>query len=293
MHSSAHLPASSIELLEDRIAPATLLPGGKIVTFTDIDGDLVTVKFSKPVLTAGNVGTVFQFAGSVFADTGAQQLGTLNVAGLGATASGVDISITAKRSATTGGNGAVDLGGLNASNVNFATGVGAGIDLGKVIVQGNLNFIDAGDAKLDTLAINSLDVLTLGAVSDGVESSIFGSVGTFKVRSDLQGYINVGATPGNGAKAGIKTFTVGSSVGPGFDSEDAGRVAVSGTVGTATIGHDLRGGDMNRCGYLQVFGDLTQLTVGGSVVGGAGLLTGSIIVSGAVGKVTIKGDLAD
>ena len=292
MRFTPRLPTSSVEMLEERIAPATLLPGGKIATFTDIDGDVVTVKFSKPVLTPGNVATIFQFTGSVFTDSGSQQLGTLNVSGLGATANGVDISITARRSAVTGGNGAVDLAGLNGSNVNFANGTGAGIDLGKVTVQGNLNSIDAGDTNLDTLAIKSLDVLTIGAVSDGVKSDIFGSVGTFKVRSDLHGYINVGATPGNEAKAGIKIFTVGGSVGPGFDGEDAGHVVVAGSIGTATIGHDLNGGIMNRCGYLQVGQNLTQLTIGGSILGGSGLLTGCVFVTGTVGKITVKGDLA-
>jgi hypothetical protein len=41
----------SIELLENRIAPAALFLNSKSASFSDSDGDLVTVSFSKPILT--------------------------------------------------------------------------------------------------------------------------------------------------------------------------------------------------------------------------------------------------
>ena len=52
---------NSLEPLESRIAPATLLPDLKTVTYQDVDGDDVTVKFSKPILTGGLETTVFTF----------------------------------------------------------------------------------------------------------------------------------------------------------------------------------------------------------------------------------------
>ncbi|MEO6569379.1 MAG: hypothetical protein ABIO94_11505 [Opitutaceae bacterium] len=283
--------ASSIELLEDRIAPASLLPGGKIVTFTDIDGDAVTVTLSKALLTAGNVGTVFKFTGSAFGDSGPQQISLLDLHALGG-ANGVDISAVAKRSPTAGGNGAIDIPTINASDVNVANGTGLGIDLGRVVVQGNVDYIDAGDTDLNTPAIASLTLRSLGSVSDGRASDIFGSVSVFKVRGDLQGNVRVEASPGNGAKANIGTLTVGGSVGPGFDDPDAGHINVNGSIGTATIGHDLHGSIKDRTGYLQVTGSITELTIGGSIVGEGGFLSGCVIVGGKIGKLTVGGDIA-
>ena len=58
-----------LEALEGRDAPATLV-GATKVTYQDTDGDTVTVAFSKPVLNAGNVGTIFTGEGAsvVFGD---------------------------------------------------------------------------------------------------------------------------------------------------------------------------------------------------------------------------------
>src|SRR5438309_525212 len=60
--ASSHRAAAaySIEPLEARIAPATLL-NPTTVTYQDADGDDVTVKFSKPVLVAGDFAAVFHF----------------------------------------------------------------------------------------------------------------------------------------------------------------------------------------------------------------------------------------
>ncbi|MBO0701067.1 MAG: hypothetical protein J2P46_21910, partial [Zavarzinella sp.] len=49
-----------LEPLEPRHAPATLV-SPTTVTYQDADGDNVTVVLSRPVLTPGNVNTVFHF----------------------------------------------------------------------------------------------------------------------------------------------------------------------------------------------------------------------------------------
>jgi hypothetical protein len=284
---------SSLEPLEARIAPAALLPGGKVATFTDIDGDLVTVKFSKPILTAGNVGTIFAFTGSMFSSTGPQKLASLNLANLGAAANGVDITISAKRSATTGGNGFVDLVSINASDLNPGTGTGSGIDLGKVIVKGNIDSIDAGDANLDTPALKSADLLTLGAVSPGTTSTIYGKAGTFKVRGTLLGNLVVNAfNPTSAVQETLASLIVGGSIGAGFDAALGGHVEVFGNLLSARVAHDLHGGTYPATGYLKVYGDLGKITVGGSVTGGTSLNTGVIDVVGRLGSCTIRGDVA-
>src|SRR5687767_2890429 len=88
----------NIELLESREAPATLVGNNK-VTYQDLDGDNVTVTFSKPILTPANVDAVFKFdTGTVNGSNSAkQQLRRIDLPGLGTAASGVNISTLAVR----------------------------------------------------------------------------------------------------------------------------------------------------------------------------------------------------
>src|SRR5262245_25824536 len=71
----SYLQPSSIEPLEPRIAPAKLL-SGSMFTYTDIDGDNVVVKFTKPFLTEANFGTFVSISGGL-AGTGPQTLSAL------------------------------------------------------------------------------------------------------------------------------------------------------------------------------------------------------------------------
>jgi hypothetical protein len=282
---------SSLELLEDRIAPASLLPGGKVVKFTDFDGDLVTVKVSKPVFTDANVASIFAFAGSVFADSGPQQLSVINLFNLGSSANGLNVSVTAKANPNTAGNGLVHFSGLNASNLDFATGTGAGIDLGKVRIQGDINFIDAGDANPATPALKRADLLSLGASSDGVQSAIYGKAGRIVVRGSMHGNLVVSAVSGSQAVADLKALMVAGSVGPGFDSGFAGRVEIGGDLGMLQIGGDLAGGVAGQSGFLTVGGSVGTITIGGSMIGGDVLLTGAIDVTGRIDALRIAGSL--
>jgi hypothetical protein len=282
---------SSLELLEARIAPATLLPGGKVVKFTDFDGDRVTVKVSKPIFTDANVASIFAFADSAFGDSGPQRLSVINLFNLGPSANGLNISVTAKASPNTAGNGLVHFGGLNASNLDFATGTGAGIDLGKVHIQGDINFIDAGDANPATPALKRADLLSLGASSDGVQSAIYGQAGRIVVRGSMHGHLVISATPGNQAVAGLKALMVAGSVGPGFDSSFAGRVEIGGDLGTLQIGGDLAGGAAGQSGFLTVGGSAGTITIGGSIIGGDVLFTGAIDVTGRIDTLRVGGSL--
>jgi hypothetical protein len=301
----------SIEALEDRIAPASLLPGGKIVTFTDQDGDDVTVKFSKPILTAANVGSIFIFD-NTFADTGPQFLQALELHDLGPEANGVNVTISAHRSITHGGNGQVDMGIIDASNVILATGTGPGIDLGKVRVQGSINFIDAGDTDLSTPAVKSIDVFGLGLFVPGIESDIHGSIGKFKVRGSIGGHILVKS----GIVNSFDQLRIGSlSVGGSLLGGDTNSGFIeAGEIGRLSIAGDIRGGAGDNSGRIAVTqfdhlnisgsilggggknsGSLNASTIaagkiGGSVHGGSGNASGSILAS-SVPKLTIGGDL--
>ena len=55
----------SIELLESRIAPAAVFINSSTARCTDADGDSITVKFSKGILTQDNVDEVLIENGNV------------------------------------------------------------------------------------------------------------------------------------------------------------------------------------------------------------------------------------
>src|SRR2546421_11916222 len=75
-------PPLFLEPLEDRIAPATLI-GHNTVTYTDIDGDLVTLKTSAPIFTTQNVNTILGFSSGANAVNGSnaahEQLQVINL----------------------------------------------------------------------------------------------------------------------------------------------------------------------------------------------------------------------
>jgi hypothetical protein len=310
MKTKAFAPFS-IEALEDRIAPAALLPGGKVVTFTDIDGDNVTVKFSKPILTDANVSSIFLFV-NTFTDNGPQSLTSLVLADLGPEANGVNVTVTAHRSAVTGGNGQVHIGAVDASNVNLNTGTGAGIDLGKVRIQGTVNFLDAGDADVTTPAAKSIDLLGLGLAFPGIESDFHGSIGKLTVRGNLGGHVLVKS----GVSQSLDDVRIGSIAVTGslFGSSANSGFIEAGEIGRLRILEDIRGGEGANAGRvvaqtidrIEILGSIAggsgqnagtinsnhilSAKVGGSVRGGTGLSSGSLLV-GDLDKLTIDGDL--
>src|SRR3954447_4057735 len=94
--------SSSLELLETRIAPSTLaFINPTTATYTDPDGDAVTVKFTKPILSADNVGHVLVTA-AVDATHDQLQRIDLTVGDLASTPQGTGITVTAKPSAAVG-----------------------------------------------------------------------------------------------------------------------------------------------------------------------------------------------
>src|SRR5262245_41147199 len=122
--------ALSVEELEARLARATLV-AAMTLTYQDADTDEVTVRLSRPLLTAANIDSVFTFdTGPVAGNGTPQQLRTIDLTSLAA--EGVSLAITA----TPGfGDGVVNVGYINAT----------GLDLRDVSVAGDLGKIDSGD----------------------------------------------------------------------------------------------------------------------------------------------------
>lgn len=246
------------------------------VTYLDSDGDKVTVKFSKPVLTAGNVNDVFTFdTGSVGGSNAWQQLRLLDLRSLGTTGLGVTITVVKG----TQGDGLVHVGAIDST----------GFDLGAVVIPGDLGQIEAGDAELTTSGLASLSVRSLGRLGldtqlpisvlyvPDLQSNIQGRLGTLTVQQDVAGaevYVNgsIGSVTINGSLIGGAT-------------EFSGAIRAEAGIGAVKLGAHLQGGTGDASGSITA-DSIASLTVGGSVLGGSGDGSGSSF-GGIIGKTAI------
>ncbi len=314
-----------IEPLEGRIAPAALISPSK-VSFVDLDGDMVTIEFSKPLFNQATpeqqavvLGAVFGFekigAGgaletSAFGDSGPQQLKLLDftkfaLQGPASVAGEVSVSITSDQSGT--GDGLTTVGKINGT---FATGTTAvSVGLGKVVVDGRLVEIDAG-GKDYKYGVKSLVVQNFGpAVPEGAtpivpavaESVIYGRVGSFTVLDNMQhAALNVKAL---GAFTGdIEKMTIGGALiglttsGNPASYTLSGSITTAGdirslTIGSGQVGDGVIGGMGSSSGFIRAAGSIDNLLVNGDVLGGTASLSGSIFAVKGLGTVKILGDL--
>lgn len=147
----------------------TISKDGRTATYTDVDGDKVTLKTR---------GGDFRLADFTFAAEGqGWKLVELDVDETAWT-SGSDLSITAARSKADGGDGFVNITTLTAS----------GLDLGNVTIDGHLESITAGDADLTTSAIASLRVQSLGGKAGEAipESHVTGALERLVIKEFVQ-----------------------------------------------------------------------------------------------------------
>ncbi len=255
---------SSLEILEARIAPATLV-GTNTVTFTDVDGDAVTVK-----TTAGTfvLATHFDFVGA----GGNEQLRGIN---LGADAAFANANLTITAKAAGGGDGFVNVGAIRAL-----------IDLGAVKLDGDLGAIVAGDGA--GTALKSLTVQSMGRFGTTTQdpgtatliSNLAGDLGGFTAKTDVQEVeFEVDGQIGK--------LTIGGSL-VGGAADSSGAIAAGGQIGAVKIGRDIRGGGGFASGHVEAVAGIASLTIGGSLVGGAGERSGSVSSDASIGAVKIK-----
>jgi hypothetical protein len=220
----------------------------KTATWTDGDGDRVTLKITKGTLTPEN----FNFGKGAQLDGALLKLLQLTDAGF----QGTDVTFSVKK--MPGGDGRVAVGFLDAT----------GRDLGKVTVPGDLGRIICGDADTTGLSLSKLKVQSFGVAGtqtlpDGVNSSsITGSVGSIQIASDLRD-----------ATITIRPFM--------FTAEELGRLHID----TFKVGGDILSDRVIFGSQFQTFGSIKNLTVGGSLLGGQSG-GGSVRVDLNVGKVT-------
>jgi hypothetical protein len=246
-------------------APAGLVvaANGKSATFTDADGDRVTVKTTAGVLDAGR----FTFRGTGFTAMGAQ-LDYLDLSA--AMFTGAKITISAKRS--TNGDGFANVRVIDATGVNLA-GLTVGGDLAQVFAgTGN-----PGKAGVGTFSVHSLGLFTTSKPL----SVIDGNAPVVKIKTDIDDatFAVTGA---------LGKLTVGGSV--------RGDVFVSGRIGTVAIAGDLRGDAGSTT--LRSSSVIGSVKIGGDLAGARILAFGVVSPSSAakavaIKSVTVAGDVVD
>lgn len=255
----------------------------RTVSYTDADGDIVTILFSKDIFTpsADTPENAFMFLPAP-GDPTKFSLSRIYLPGLSNTPgslSGLDITITAEQAG--GGDGRANVG-----HIDFAN-----FDLGTVKIDGALGRITAGDNNLSTPGLAGLEVDSLG-LADGSElpdfrrltSEIKGSVGHLEILHDL----NKACFLVEGAGAGIASIHVGGNLIGGLN-ENSGSIHADGALGTVLIDGDLLGGFGSASARLSTDVDAGSISVG-SLIGGEGASSASISAN-RFGVVAVAGDL--
>ncbi len=294
---------SMAEPLEARIAPATFI-NAHMVTYTDVDGDLVTIHSSLPIFAKPNINnnTLLTF-GTASADgtNMPQQLEKIDLGTLGSkVVTGDDLSITAVKAGS--GNGMVNVGAIDSIYT-----------IGHVYVQGDLGVISAGALTGGNhyVGLEGLTVHTLGAQGTAtqapggsISSLINGAVGSITVQSDMVGAIKIQSnTAGTAVNGYLNSLTIGGNL-VGGSASLSGSVTTDGNIKTVKITGSLEGGAGNDSGAL-VVGEKIGTIATGSLIGyqvasdpaGTGTGSGSISTgnnfpnSGGIGSITLNGDL--
>lgn len=269
-----------IEPLEPRIAPATLV--GRVLTFQDIDGDRVTVTFSKGAPIPG----MFRFdTGSVDGDNSMrQQLQAINIFG-GLGLEDTNISTAVKKAPA--GDGLVNIG-LIWTNNNPT-------DLGKIVIKGDLGALRGGDGDaatgpgLASLNVRSMGIYGLATQGGSGNLGVFvsGAIGTVTIAGDLTG-ASISAQDSTTPSAGdMGRVIIGGSV---IATDTSAGLSSAGDVTSVKIGGDLIGGSSGGFAAISFGGKIGSLQIGGSVIGNSSSFVQSV-KAGEIGAVKIGGDL--
>lgn len=286
----------AIEPLEPRIAPANLVVNlaGTRATWTDVDGDLVTLTSSKPVLDE----TDFHFLTPGPDDLGFQ-LAWLDLSTDFAT--GAALTFSARRDPIAKvGDGYVNVGWINALNSNLAS----------ITVPGDLARLDVGDQDRVTPAVGKITVHSAGifgsrtqgdpvnGASPNVDWLVFGRLGALTVKGDFAANLNVqGAStnPGVGGSTGPITIwgdlAANDPALTALAESGAGYVFSSGPMGAVRVLGDLLGGSSLFSGSILSNSSIASVYVGGTVSGGTGDASGRIFADGAIPSVFVGGSL--
>lgn len=277
---------ASVEVLEARIAPATLV-NPTTVTYTDIDGDHVTITTSKSIFTSTTINEVLKFnTGSVNgSDATPQQLQFIDLAVIGSKAAGTSLTVSTVQAGA--GDGFANVGYIYA----------AGIDLGAVVVGGDLGRIIAGSGVGLTPGVDGLTVESIGKLGTTTQkaggnltSEIRGELTSLNVTTDIMG-ANFGVgDPIHAANGQILQINVGGSI-IGGTTAFSGSIRATGNIGPVDVGGNITGGTAADSGLIGTAGSLGTVTIGGSIIGGAKAYSGVVLATGSIGTVNITGGI--
>jgi hypothetical protein len=274
-----------IEPLESRIAPAAILVNATTFTYSDIDGDRVTVTTTGGPFVFAN-GPTGDF-GDSFVFTTANALGGQQLIFVDLTLpgfAGADLTFTVVKAGA--GDGLAAVGYIKAT----------GVDVGAITVKGDLNEIDAGDANTATPGIELLSVRSMGRYGEvtdslvpGLKSDIRGALGALRVAEDIKD-ARIDVTADTDADAKIGSITIGGSL-TGGAATASGSISAEGAIGAVRIGRDLIGGAGGVSGRISCSGPMGAVSIGGSLVGGAGSVSGGLSSDGGIVSVSIAGNV--
>jgi len=236
-------------------------------TWTDLDGDTVTLTVSKGTLTGANFRMIAGENGSV-----------LSKLTLDPTFSGADLKITAKPGPN-GGDGRVDIGGIDAT----------GVDLGNVTVPGDVVFIKAGvvggPSSVKTLSAKSIAVHGLGPLSADHSRTSFLADGAHSIR--IAGDVASSFSFGKGHTGSV--VIGGDLIGGAYASSASIGNSDDGTMGKFVLQGNIRGGMQG--GQVSLT-HVDSVFVGGSIIGGGGNSSGYLAVyDSPKTKVVVAGDI--
>lgn len=162
-----------------------------------------------------------------------------------------------------------------------------GLNLGTVIIGGDVDQIEAGSSShpgtaIKSLHIASLNEFTTATVANPGTSTIFGGINTLTVDGDFDGAFFL-----NSAKGSIKAATIGGNF-VGGASQDFGTLSVAGTIGSITVTGGLIGGMGSDSGSIEAHGTITKALIG-SITGGVGLFSGQLMSQANITAVTVTG----
>lgn len=249
------------ELLESRIAPAG------VVIFTDVDGDIVTVKSSKGTQQALEDALTFS------APSGPRQLQSINFEQPNFLET--NLTITSKQAG--GGDGLVNVGQIR---------LGGGQAYGTFSIEGDLATIGGGGA---TGSIKKLSVHSLGMLGN---STVPGGAGTPFAQTGLLGALEVKGSVASDVQISgdLKTLKIGGDIIGGTDAS-VGRISITGKLIAGTVGGFLLGNSGAQTGSI-IAESIGSLTISGGMRAAGGDLSGAVIAqTGGIDKLVIKGDI--
>lgn len=288
--------ADGIYVFQNRDAPPPRADGLTFrsptrVTFTDVDGDAVTVTSSVPLFSAATLPDVFNLTPD--SRTHRQQLQRINLAALPdpSKAAKAVITVSAQRNKAAGGDGRMNVGSVNGFNGQ------TGVDLYGLVVRGDLGLIGVGDTDTSTLGLGRLEVGSMGVFGTSTQAApgavggiILGRVGSITVSGDVvnANLVVTGSTvsaerPADGTIGSLRI--TGSLV--GGDADNSGFIQATGEIGRVYVGGNVVGGQGNNSARISAGGDVASVRVVGSIFGGGGEKSGFVGADGTIKEVTI------